>query len=386
VGLSRMEFWSRIGLNREIDPLVVAAYRFGALMKQLQSDKGEDHADLWHLSFHGSQFPGANPHACPRQGLYRMMDFARPVMPRWLEQVAESGKAIENSLVAKWYRAGYLVSPPSFLPGVDQLQFEDGEHWLTCTTDALVCWPRDTEAIVCEVKSKEADVIRSMQRLIRGPDIKQAWQVKTEICMAHEAGPIKKLRCYNTGRFAVMDTFKIIDDKLVVESEICPQHGHDRCLREVTIDPPTRGYLYYVSRDNPEDTFEFMFEYDPEWIKAGRGKLKRWRQWFIDDILPASNFDEKRFSHPLNWQWTKDEYPCKWCDYGQVCRDDHRAAVELGRNIRLSESAGIEDTREIREAYDPALARESVLAFWSDPNRSQLALGRELEPIAVDSE
>jgi hypothetical protein len=97
MGLTRAEFWSRIGLAREIDPLVTASYKFGAIMQQLRSDQGEDHADPWHLSFHGSQFPGDNPHACGRLSLYRMMDFARPMMPRWLEQVAESGKAIENS-------------------------------------------------------------------------------------------------------------------------------------------------------------------------------------------------------------------------------------------------------------------------------------------------
>jgi hypothetical protein len=281
MGLTRAEFWSRIGLAREIDPLVGAAYRFGAIMRQLQSDQGEDHADPWHLSFHGSQFPGDNPNACGRLALYRMMDFARPMMPRWLEQVAESGKAIENSLVAKWYYAGYLVSPPSFLPEVIQEQYEDEDHWLTCTVDANVCWPRTTEPLVCEVKSKEANVIRAMQRLIRGPDKRHAWQIKTEIALAHEAGPITKLRCFNTGRFAILVDFAIVKGKIVGGREICPQHGHDRCLREVTLSAPTRGYLYYVSRDNPEDTFEFMFEYDPNWLRVGRSRLKRWREAFL---------------------------------------------------------------------------------------------------------
>jgi hypothetical protein len=269
MGLTRGEFWSRIGLAREIDPLVTASYKFGAIMRQLQSDQGEDHADPWHLSFHGSQFPGDNPHACGRQSLYRMMDFARPMMPRWLEQVAESGKAIENSLVAKWYYAGYLVSPPSFLPGIIQEQYEDPDHWLTCTVDANVCWPRTTEPLICEVKSKQADVIQAMQRLIRGPDKKHVWQIKTEIALAHEAGPITKRRCFNTGRFAIMVGFTIVNGKIVGGREVCPQHGHDRCLREVTLSAPVRGYLYYVSRDNPEDTFEFMFEYDPTWLRVG---------------------------------------------------------------------------------------------------------------------
>jgi hypothetical protein len=358
VGLTRAEFWSRIGLAREIDPLVTASYKFGAIMAQLRSDQGEDHADPWHLSFHGSQFPGDNPNACGRLALYRMMDFARPMMPRWLEQVAESGKAIENSLIAKWYYAGYLVSPPSFLPDVLQEQYEDPEHWLTCTVDALVCWPRTIDPLVCEVKSKEAAVIRAMQRLIRGPDRKHAWQIKTEIALAHEAGPLKVMRCFNTGRFSIV----------VDREEVCPQHGHNRCLRPVTLKPPDRGYLYYVSRDNPEDTFEFMFEYDPNWLRVGRSKLARWRQAFLDDKLPATNFEEKRFSHPFGWQWTKDEFPCKFCDFGQICREDHRLAVERGTNIALSESAGVQDVQEIRQAYEPARARTAVVDFWKRRN------------------
>ena len=360
MGLTRAEFFSRIGLRREIDPLVTASYKFGAIMRQLRSDQGEDHADPWHLSFHGSQFPGDNPNACSRLALYRMMDFARPMMPRWLEQVAESGKAIENSLIAKWYYAGYLVSPPSFLPDVLQEQYEDSDHWLTCTVDALVCWPRTTEPLVCEVKSKEASVIRAMQRLTRGPDRRHAWQIKTEICLAYEAGPLTVQRCFNTGRFGI----QVPDKKMLV----CPQHGHDRCLREVTLSPPDRGYLYYVSRDNPEDTFEFMYEYDPNWLRVGRSKLALWRKWFLDDLLPATNFDDKRFSHPFNWQWTKPEFPCKFCEFGQICREDHRLAVERGTNIALSESAGVEDVQELRETYSPVRARTAVMDFWDRRN------------------
>lgn len=370
MGLSRGEFWSRIGLAKEIDPLTTAAYRFGALQRALQSDQGEDHADPWHLSFHGSQFPGDNPYACPRASLYRMMDFTRPLMKRWLEQVAESGKAIENSLVAKWYYAGYLVSPPSFLPGVLQQQYEDEDHWLTCTVDATVCWPRTTEPIVCEVKSKEAAVIRAMQRLIRGPDRRHVWQIKTEIALAHEAGPIHMPRCINSGRFGIRTGFEIQDGIMVGGQNICPLHGGTKCLQLVKLNPPTRGYLYYVSRDNPEDTFEFMFEYDPNWLRIGRSKLRKWREWFLNDTLPATNFDDKRFSHPLSWQWTKDEFPCKFCDYGHICREDHRAAVAQGARIALTASAGIEDTREVREAYDPLRTRAAVLAFWKRRNGS----------------
>ena len=77
----------------------------------------------------------------------------------------------------------------------------------------------------------------------------------------------------------------------------------------------------------------------------------------FSDTLPATNFEDKRFSHPFGWQWTKDEYPCKFCDFGQICREDHRAAVERGTNIALTESAGVEDVRRFVRRTTPS-ARE----------------------------
>jgi hypothetical protein len=182
-------------------------------------------------------------------------------------------------------------------------------------------------------------------------------QVKAQIGVAHEAGAITKLRCLNSGRFAII---------VAKDAVMCPLHGGTKCLREVTLAPPRRGYLYYVSRENPIDTFEFMFEYDPAFMAAGRKRLASWRQAFLDDLLPATNFDDKRFSHPFGWQWTKDNYPCKWCDWGQICRDDHRAAVAAGGRIALSASAGVDDTREIRPEYDPSRVREAVETFWAE--------------------
>jgi len=111
-----------------------------------------------------------------------------------------------------------------------------------------------------------------------------------------------------------------------------------------------------------------MFEYDPNWLRVGRTKLKRWREAFLNDTLPATNFEDKRWSHPFGWQWTKDEYPCKWCDFGQICREDHKLAVSRGTHIALSESAGVEDVQEVRETYTPARARTAVTDFWKRRN------------------
>lgn len=357
MGLTRAEFYSRIGLFREIDPLTDAAYKFVALLAAEKPRHGHSHEAPWHVAFHGSEFPGDYESACGRRALYTMMDFPRQIPSRWLEQIADAGKGIEDQLVRRWYEAGYLVTAPAHLPWVKQTQFSDNEHWLTSTVDAIVCWPRSNDPIVTEVKSKDSDVILAMQRLTRGPDVKHVRQVKTQIGLAHEQGPITKQRCYNTGRFAIEVAEGVF---------VCPQHFHARCLRDVILDPPNRGRLYYVSRDNPIDTFEFMFEYDPDFMKKGRTKLKAWRESFKEDELPQTNFDDKKFSHPFGWQWTKDEYPCKYCDFGAICREDHREAVKHGDKIRISESVGVADAKELREDYDVDLVRMAVERYWDE--------------------
>lgn len=355
MGYTRTELWNRIGLLREVDPLVDAAYKFAAQLEREKPRQGHSHEAPWHVSFHGSSFPGDDPNACGRAALYTMMDIPKPAPPRWLMQVADAGKGIEDSLVEKWYGAGYLVSAPAHLPWVKQTQFNDKKHWLTSTVDSILCWPRKWEPIVVEVKSKDSDVIQAMQRMIRDPDRKHVFQVKTQIGLAHEAGPIKIHRCFNSGRFAI---------EIAKGVRMCPEHGTVKCLREVELDPPSRGYIYYVSRDNPADTFEFMFEYDPEFMRQGREKLAKWRSSFLGDTLPATNFDDKRFSHPFGWQWTKEEFPCRYCGYGAICRDDHRKAVERQAPIALSESEAVADAEEAREDYSLEKVREATLAYW----------------------
>ena len=77
MGLSRGEFLSRIGMLKEIDPLTTLAYRFSEALEAEKPKQGAGGAAPWHVSFHGSQFPGDNPRACPRRALYTMMDIPR---------------------------------------------------------------------------------------------------------------------------------------------------------------------------------------------------------------------------------------------------------------------------------------------------------------------
>lgn len=379
MGLNRREFLTRIGQIREIDPMTQAAYDFAAWQAQSQSDRGAAAKDNWHLSFHGSQFPGDNDHACGRQAIYRMMDIPRGMMPRWLEQVADAGKDIEDRLVMKWYNAGYLLSPPPFdVYGrrQNQMVFEDSQHWLTSTVDSLYLHPRRNRPAVCEVKSQYAEEIEKMLRLCRGPDPKHVFQLRCQIAFAHEIGPWKVKRCHNSGRLPIKRLVQLEDEKMTT-LVVCPEHGNINCLVDEILEPANYGYIYYVSRDDPYDSWEFFYEYDPAFMEAGRQKLEVWRKWFLEGLLPAINFEDKRFSHPFNWTWTRSKKdpksPCEWCDYGDICREDHKAAVAQGHAIKLTESAGIRVAQEVREDYNFDLVKSAILRRWGADRLSEVA-------------
>lgn len=363
MGLSRLEFYSRIGLLRQVDPITNAAYKFVAGLQAQASDRGHGADADWHVSFHGSEFPGYDEKACGRRAMYRMMDIPRNnswkaapgTFDRQMEQIMDAGKDVELQLVRRWDRAGYLLSAAA---GNVQTYYEDPEHWLTCTTDAMLLWPRAIRPFVVEVKSKYARVIEDMRNLIRGPDDKHVNQIKTEIAMAHEAGSITVLRCFNTDLVARNFSTSGRDN---VEP-LCPLHMDSKCLYEVELEPVEHGTIYYVSRDNPFDTFEFLVTYDADFMAAGRRRLKQFQKAFLEGKLPQSNFENKRFAHPFKWKWT--EQPCKWCEYGDVCREDMKTAKEKVRMVPLAESAAIEAAQQIRPDYDFAATRAAVLARW----------------------
>jgi hypothetical protein len=362
--MTRGEFFGRVGLIREADPAVSDAYRFFERVQEGEQDKGESVSDPWHVSFHGSQFPGDSQLACPRLALYRMIDAPREKPSRKLRMMAEMGKDHEMRLVEKLHMSGQLVSPA---PWLHQMQFEEPEAWLTSTVDAIVCRPRATRPFVMEEKMKYGSVIEEMRKLIRGPDSKHVNQVKCQIAMAHIQGEWKVKRCHNSGRLAIQD---LMEDNmpLRLDAPICPQHGGDKCLEDDVLEPVRHGYLHYTSRDNPDDTWEFYFEYDPAWYETGVKMLKLWREHFLRGILPQTNFEDKRYSHPFAWTWTRSkkmpESPCQWCDFGAICRLDHKDAVKSGTHVNLADSHAIDDAKAVRKDYEFEDARKAVLARW----------------------
>lgn len=371
MALSRREFYSRVGLMHDVDQLTTSAYNFVANKRQLAPDIGADHEDPWFISFHGSQFPGDNPRACPRKALYRMMDIPRPIAPRWLEQVADAGKDIENRIVQKWHDAGYLLSAPP--TETFQTAYEDAEHWLTSTVDAQILFPMSNQGRVVEVKSKYAADIDQMFQLYRGPDPAHIFQVKCQIGLSYEQGPRTATRCYNTGRLAIKIGHR--NNKPVI---VCPEHMTAKCLREEVLAPIKAGTIYYVSRDHPADTWEFYFDYDPAFMAAGRKQLAMWRAWFEEGVLPQTKLEDKRFSHPFGWTWTRSQKdplsPCEYCDYGDVCREDHKRAVAEKKPIKLSDSVAVEVAREVRPDYDFERIRDAVFTRWNR-DRDKIAAG-----------
>ena len=360
VGLSRGEFFSRIGMMREVDPLTSAAYRFAEKLEAEKPHKGAQADAPWHVSFHGSQFPGDDPKACGRRAIYSMLDLPRGQFSRPSRQRMDAGKDLEIQLVRRWHAAGMLLSAAPDSPV--QTQFEDPSVWLTSTVDAIIARPRSLRPIVAEVKNIDADTLDSMLRMIRGPHEAYVRQVKCEIGLAHEHGPWTVTRCVNSGRIAI----PIGRRNGSVVPLLCPEHGGDKCLEEVTLSPVEHGYLYYVSRNDPDITREYYYEHDPAFMEAGRKQLRVWRKFFEEGVLPATQTTGK---HPFGWNWTTDDSPCKWCPFGPtgsyVCKEDHQETVKRGDLLPLAESAAIELAREARPDYDLGLVRAAVFARWN---------------------
>lgn len=364
-GRSRGEFFSRVGVLKEVDPLVDIAYKLLNEKDFAESDQGAAAEDKWHVSFHGSEFPGDDPYACGRHALYRLLDVPRSPFQRRGRQMMDMGKDFEDRLVWAWYHAGFLVSRPPVMPDGSRQQtvFEDPQHWLTSTVDSILVKHDSNSPFVGEVKQVGSGIMEDLRNLVVGPNPKHVRQVKCQIGMAHEYGPMTVRRCYNTGAVTQFSQYAV-----------CPIHGHANCLREELLRPVNRGYLYYISRDDPNDTFEFMFDYDPVFMRTGRRKLAEWKDAFYADELPQTEWSDKRFSHPFGWRWSLDTYPCKWCNYGDICRDDHDVAKERQAPIALHESAAVEVAERFRPNWSYADIKAAVYRRWGLGTESVAAL------------
>lgn len=318
--LTRREMLSRLQLLQKIDPIVDKAYHIsGQIMLEQQLDD-DPHGHLWHVSYHGSQFPGSEM-SCPRQMNYRMMDFPKTEpTSRMLRQTAALGKEFEADLVEAWSMAGMLLSSTD---PENQTGFQLPGPWLTSSVDAVILPPGKNMPMVIEIKQRKAEVLQQMRLGKRGPFPEHVNQIKVQIAFV-------------------------------------------RMYQEIGIwlseyEPVTHGYIYYGSRADPTITAEFRVDYDPAYFDAGVQRLLDYKRDFIDDVLTELNPGKRStiFGHPHGWRWSKE--PCQWCQFKKVCQLDFRE----GRS-KLSDSIGVDLSKKVRKDYDPAAAKQRVLTRWEN--------------------
>jgi hypothetical protein len=323
--LTRQEFFTRFQLIRTVDPITATAYKEVEEALWHSGDDDSPHGHPWHVSFHGSQFPGDDPLACPRQALYRMMDLPKAErFSRRSRVVMQAGKDAEIELVRTWHEAGILLSAP---PDAEvQTGFEWPEAWLTSSVDSVILPPRWNKPLPVEIKTKDREAIEQMQVALRGPDPNHITQNKVQIALVR-----------------------------YFQGDLWP-----------ALDPTTHGYIYYMARDDPSVTAEFRVDYDQKFFDIGVERLKQWRAYFLEGVLPEIKPGKRssKFGHPHGWRWSYP--PCQFCDWKKTCQLDFHEGVEF-----LADSVGIERARLVRENYDYEAARRRVGERWdkivSDP-------------------
>jgi CRISPR/Cas system-associated exonuclease Cas4 (RecB family) len=319
--LTRMEMLTRLQIARKLDPFTNELWKKVEEKRWRDQMDDEPHGHPWHVSFHASQFPGDDPKACPRQSLYRMMDLPQTEpTSRWLRSLAEAGKALEIMLVQVYEDAKVLISAP---PSEEiQTGFKVEDAWLTGSVDCVIQPPGTNKPLPIEIKTKYQRVIDEMKLGLKGPDDNHVSQLKTQLGLV--------------------------------------RYAQEKGELWADMEPVTQGYIYYMSRDNPSDTAEFRVDYDRKFFEAGIAKLKQWKQMFLEDVLPELNPGKRssKFGHPNGWRWSQT--PCQFCSYKKTCQLDFREGV-----TSLSESAGVNRAKLVRENYDLDKARERVKARWS---------------------
>lgn len=329
------ELLVRLGALRVVEPVTDHAYSVALHRRWLEQTGDNPHGRPWHVSFHASSFPGDTKQACPRMAIYGLMDIPTggPI-ERWLDGVADVGKAVELGIVRANRDAGFLCrsnqpgrssDPDSKQP---QMGFIDKEHWLTGSVDMpLLPFNYDSPHIV-EIKSKHESKIELMQYGERSFDEKHRRQLLCSLGLAHE----------NPDAF-----------KHPTEDRILP--------------PAVDGSIFYQARDTdwpgPPQTFEFYFEYDAAFMEQGRAHLKSWKDSFMAGELPTKVARKNTRSHPNGPGWRWSEGACKYCPLKKTCRSDYDNGVN-----KIADSAAIAVAKFSRPGYDPALKRAAVFDMW----------------------
>lgn len=352
--ISRAELFATLGVIRIIDPLTDRAYAERELKIWEQDLENSPHGQPWHTSFHASSFPGDDPTACGRRAIYGLLNLpnGQPT-GRFLRAVGDAGKAIESELVRRWYESGILLSAPD--DSQIQTGFEDRQHWLTGSTDAVVLPYRWRRPHVIEVKSKSDDKIEQMKQLSRSYFPEHRRQCLTYVGLLHEQPLHEQIEvCKHTWKIASPQKGMINKLESMNDEYICKIHHNSDCLITIDLEPCTSGSIYYVSRDNPSNTFEYYFAYDPDFMDEGRAKLANWKASYETGVLPER--PRNAVGKVVGWS----EEPCKWCPLKkEVCKPDFQAGATL-----IEHSHAHQYAQRLKPDYDSTTTREEVVGRW----------------------
>ena len=357
MGLTRFEFWNRLGLIEVVEPLVDEAYAREEYDTWRYDLDSAPHGQPWHTSFHASEFPGSDPLACERKALYTLMNVpdSGPVDRRG-RGFMDSGKNVEYQLVKRFGRMGWLLSAE--VDDEFQTNFVDSHTWLSGSPDIIIIPKGWDRGHVVEVKGKAVrrpprykqliDPIAQMRAMEEGPTPKHVKQLKCYIGMAnqefHKRVPYVWV-CQDS--WAVLGTDPENEPSCKV---------HRGCALLLELQPVVDGTLYYVALDDQTVTHSYLYSIDKADFEEGRAVLNRWKEDFQRGELPP---------RPDGWMWSKDPYPCRFCPLKRdVCKPDDKKGIGTLRESHLTGAA-----KEVRPDYDYDKTRRAVLSRWGAEDR-----------------
>jgi hypothetical protein len=359
--VGRMELWASLGRITVAEAMINRAATYAAERQWRNRHLDAPHGQSWFTSMHVSSFPGDDHRACPRALAYGLMGFATgEPMPQRVPAAGIVGVAIEDWLVSMLGLDGRLLSAGS--NAQHQIGFEDADHWITGSPDAIALPPFWNRPLVIECKSEKIERVNEMRALARSYRPGHGRQCCGYIDLGHHVSPQlwpAAVVCKHTWRLAEPGNEPVID------AMVCPDHGihsDSGCLREIDLEPIRDGVIIYVARDNPEIRASFYFEHDEHRFQRGLAVLRRVQEHYANDMLPAHPFGGK--------QWSQD--PCRFCDFKKnVCRPDQAVGV-----TKLTESHGVEWSQGVYGYYSPERIRQQVLDRW----RGREGYGYSLPP------
>lgn len=343
-GMTRSQLWGELADVTPVESLLWECYESeeGDIWHQ---EENSPHGSPWHTSFHGSNFPGDNDSVCGRAQVYELMNPApeKPLQP-WLRAWFNLGNDIEHMHVRRLSHKGVLLS--NDVTGKDDYQtvFQDPEVWLSGSPDAIVLPRFSRKAHVSEIKSTEFQKVINMQN-DRSCTInshgKYIRQLKTYIAEAH-LKPFSPtvVVCKVSGT--------------IIKGDKCNWRHTGECDPTlVKVEPPDDGTLIYCAREEPLKTVSYYVKLDLDFLKAGKEKIKVWKEYFENNEIPPHVHEGQ------SAKWSVGS--CQYCGWKKsICKPDYTS-----KTTKLSESALIEHTKSIRQGYDPDKTRKSVLDRWS---------------------